>query len=131
MVPTRHVPIEDPARRRRTGHGSTVTRSRSSSSNVWRKINPHHNGFGQHLAQSHPQKSTKGEVAMHRVGRSLVAVALAMLWLVPAVFAQGGASLSIVSPTAGQKVTDTNIAVQVKVANFTVDCLQAGMSDKA
>jgi hypothetical protein len=68
---------------------------------------------------------------MHRIGRSLVAVALGMFWIVPAAFAQGGASLSIVSPTAGHKVTDTNIAVQVKVANFTVDCLQAGMPDKA
>lgn len=68
---------------------------------------------------------------MHRLGRSLLAVVMAMLWLIPGAFAQGAPALSIVSPTAGQKITSTDIPVQVSVSNFTIDCLQAGLPAKA
>jgi hypothetical protein len=68
---------------------------------------------------------------MLRLGRSLIAVTLALFWLVPRAFAADQPAISIVSPKAGDKITTTDISVQVAVSNFTVDCLQAGMPDKA
>ena len=65
-----------------------------------------------------------------RLGRSLIAVTLALFWLMPGAFAAGEPSISIVTPKAGDKVTSTDIAVQVAVSNFTVDCLHAGLPDK-
>jgi hypothetical protein len=45
--------------------------------------------------------------------------------------AQAAPSLEIVAPAAGTQVTTDDIAVQVKVSNFTVDCQQAGRPDQA
>src|SRR5262245_30654229 len=67
---------------------------------------------------------------IHRILRALIATALALFWLFPSVAAAAGPTITIVSPTAGQKITSTDIPVEVSWANFTVDCLQAGMPDK-
>lgn len=44
--------------------------------------------------------------------------------------AQGAASLQIVSPAAGAKITSDTIDVKLKISNFTLDCTQAGRPDK-
>ena len=71
-----------------------------------------------------------------RIGTLLarcLAIALLALAVAPlgGVGAQNAPSLSIVSPTAGAAITSTDIAVQVKISNFTVDCAQLGRPDQA
>jgi uncharacterized cupredoxin-like copper-binding protein len=62
-----------------------------------------------------------------------LAIALLALAVAPlgGVRAQNAPSLSIVSPTDGAAITSTDIAVQVKISNFTVDCAQLGRPDQA
>jgi hypothetical protein len=62
---------------------------------------------------------------------AVLLVAAMVPLLAHGVRAQNTPSLAVVSPKAGDKVTTDNIHVQVKVSNFTVDCLQAGRPDKA
>lgn len=42
----------------------------------------------------------------------------------------GGPSLEIVAPTAGETITSNEIEVQVEVSDFEVDCAQAGLPDE-
>jgi hypothetical protein len=61
--------------------------------------------------------------------RVLVVVALLVSWPLPSVLAAGEPTITITTPTAGSQVTTTDIQVQVSVANFTLDCLEAGLPD--
>lgn len=65
-----------------------------------------------------------------RILRSIIAMTLAALVLVPGAHAQGEPALTIVSPAAGQKVTRTDIPVKVAVSNFTLDCSTVGRPDE-
>jgi hypothetical protein len=67
---------------------------------------------------------------IQQVIRALVVVALLVSWPLPSVLAVGEPTITITSPTAGSQVTTTDIQVRVSVANFTLDCLKAGLPDE-
>jgi hypothetical protein len=67
-----------------------------------------------------------------RLGVAVVALLLAGQLLGFGADAQeGGPSLQIVSPAAGETVTTDDIALQVAVGNFEIDCAKAGRPDEA
>jgi LPXTG-motif cell wall-anchored protein len=61
----------------------------------------------------------------------LVVLALALPLSITAVLAQGKPAIKVMSPTAGAKITSTDIPVTVEVANFKLAPLAVGLPDKA
>ncbi len=68
-------------------------------------------------------------IGLHRAATLAL---LAALLAVPArhyARAQGAPAIEILNPAPGATVTTDDIAVQVRISNFTVDCAQAGRPD--
>jgi hypothetical protein len=59
------------------------------------------------------------------------ALAFLALSLAPPALAQGKPELTVVTPTVGQTVTNTDIPVQLQIANFRLAPLSVGLPDKA
>jgi hypothetical protein len=67
---------------------------------------------------------------LHVFAAFVLALTLGVPFLTPRADASTASSIEIVSPAAGAQVTSSDIDVQVKVSDFTVDCGRAGMPDE-
>jgi hypothetical protein len=67
---------------------------------------------------------------LHIFAACVLALALGGSFLTPQADASTAGSIEIVSPAAGAQVTSSNIDVQIKISDFTVDCAKAGMPDE-
>ena len=64
------------------------------------------------------------------VATVLILGAATVLTVMGEVMAQGDPSLEIVSPAAGETITDPEIPVEINVENFALDCAKAGLPDE-
>jgi hypothetical protein len=69
--------------------------------------------------------------AARRTLQLVAAVVLLALPLAPTAAAQGTPTISVVSPASGDKITTTDIAVQVKTSDIDTACSWVGTPDKA
>ncbi|HET7035943.1 MAG TPA: hypothetical protein VFI42_09710 [Thermomicrobiaceae bacterium] len=74
---------------------------------------------------------SSGRAVARRVFRLLAVVSLLTFTLVASAAAQGTPSITVVSPTPGEKITTTDIAVQVKTSDIDTACQWVGTPDKA
>lgn len=80
---------------------------------------------------SKAQRRSTGRVVARRVLRLLAVVSLLTFTFVSSAAAQGTPSITVVSPTPGEKITTTDIAVQVKTSDIDTACQWVGTPDKA